>query len=111
MTLADIGTFLVSQTFLLFFFLPFAIIFVVMLAQLMLKSKGYAGTIPWNKTQREAYIAGVIGAIVTVAVTVNIGGPEVFVLYWRPLITTVITMPLAFAAAMGIFGLWYSTRK
>ena len=94
----------------LFFVLPFAVIFVAMLAQIAIRSKAYAGEIPWDDTQREAYIAAVIGAIVTVVVTVIIGGPEVFVLYWRPLITTVIMLPLGFAAALIVFGVWRKIR-
>lgn len=102
MTAADI---------LLFFVLPFAVMFVAMLLQMAIRSKGYAGAIPWDDTQREAYISAVIGAIVTVAVTVFIGGPEVFVLFWRPLITTVIMLPLAFAAALLVFSAWRAIRK
>ena len=95
----------------LFFVLPFAVMLVAMLAQIAIRSKSYAGEIPWDDTQREAYIAAVIAAIVTVAVTVYIGGPEVFVLFWRPLITTVIVLPLGFAAALILFGVWRAIRK
>ena len=95
----------------LFFVLPFAVTVVAMLAQMAIRSKAYAGEIPWNKTQREAYISAVIAAVVTVAVTVFIGGPEVFVLYWRPLITTVIVLPIGFAVALTIFGVWRKIRS
>ncbi len=95
----------------LFFVLPFVVMFVAMLVQMTIRSKSYAGAIPWDDTQREAYISAVIGAVVTVAVTVSIGGPEVFVLFWRPLITTVIMLPLAFAAALIVFGIWRAARK
>ena len=95
----------------LFFVLPFVVIFVAMLAQMSIRSKAYAGDIPWEDTQREAYISAVIAAIVTVVVTVIIGGPEVFVLYWRPLITTVIMLPLGFAAALIVFGVWHKIRS
>ncbi len=95
----------------LFFVLPFVIMFVAMLAQIAIRSKSYAGEIPWDDTQREAYIAAVIAAFVTVVVTVIIGGPEVFVLFWRPLITTVVVLPLSFAAALLAFGLWRAIRK
>lgn len=95
----------------LFFVLPFAVVVVAMLAQMAIRSRAYAGEIPWNNTQREAYISAVIAAVVTVAVTVNIGGPEVFVLYWRPLITTVIVLPLGFAVALTIFGVWRKVRS
>ncbi len=97
--------------FLLFFVLPFAVMFVAMLAQMSMRSKSYAGAIPWDDTQREAYIAAVISAIVTVVVTVSIGGPEVFVLFWRPLITTVIVLPIGFAAALIVFAIWRAIRK
>ncbi|NKB47912.1 MAG: hypothetical protein GKS02_00960 [Alphaproteobacteria bacterium] len=110
MTIADVLKFLTTDIFLVFFFLPFVVVVVVMLAQMAIRSKAYAGEIPWNDTQREAYIAGAIAAVVTVVVTVIIGGPEVFVLYWRPLITTVIVLPLGFAAALILFGVWRKVR-
>ena len=90
----------------LFFVLPLVIMFVAMLAQMAMRSKSYAGEIPWDDTQREAYIAGVVAAVVTVAVTLFIGGPETFVLFWRPLITTVIVLPVGFAAALFVFAGW-----
>lgn len=111
MTIADVLNFLTTQIFLVFFLLPFVVVVVAMLAQMAIRSKAYAGEIPWNDTQREAYISAVIAAIVTVAVTVIIGGPEVFVLYWRPLITTVIVLPLGFAVALTIFGVWRKIRS
>jgi hypothetical protein len=95
----------------LFFVLPFVIMFLAMLVQIAIRSKSYAGAIPWEDTQREAYIAAVIGAVVTVVVTLIIGGPEVFVLFWRPLITTVIVLPLSFAAALLTFAAWRAIRK
>jgi hypothetical protein len=106
MTGADIWQFLTGDIFWLFFLLPFVAMFVAMLAQMSLRSKSYAGDIPWDDTQREAYIGGVIAAAVTVAVTLYIGGPEPFVLFWRPLITTVIVLPLGFAAALFVFAGW-----
>lgn len=95
----------------LFFVLPLVVMFVAMLAQMAMRSKAYAGEIPWDDTQREAYIAAVIAAIVTVAVTVYIGGPETFVLYWRPLITTVIVLPIGFAAALFVFAGWRKIKS
>ncbi len=100
-----------TNDILLFFVLPFAVMFVAMLVQMAIRSKSYAGAIPWEDTQREAYIAAVVGAVVTVIVTVIIGGPELFVLFWRPLITTVIMLPLSFAAALIVFGGWRAIRK
>lgn len=94
-----------------FFALPLVVMFVAMLAQMAIRSKAYAGDIPWDDTQREAYIGGVISAIVTVGVTLYIGGPETFVLYWRPLITTVIVLPFGFAAALFAFALWRKFKK
>ncbi len=112
MTFADVLAFLTTQIFWVFFFLPFAIMFLAMLVQMAIRSKSYAaGAIPWDDTQREAYISAVIAAIVTVIVTVVIGGPEVFVLFWRPLITTVIVLPIGFAAALIAFGVWRAMRK
>ena len=82
-----------------------------MLGLMAIRSKSYAGEIPWEDTQREAYIAAVIAAIVTVGVTLVIGGPEMFVLFWRPLITTVIVLPFGFAAALFAFAGWRAIRK
>jgi hypothetical protein len=95
----------------LFFVLPLVVMFVAMLAQMAMRSKAYAGEIPWDDTQREAYIAAVIAAVITVAVTVFIGGPEVFVLFWRPLITTVIVLPIGFAAALFVFAGWRKIKS
>ena len=95
----------------LFFVLPLVVMFVAMLAQMAMRSKAYAGEIPWDDTQREAYIAGVVSAIVTVAVTLYIGGPETFVLFWRPLITTVIVLPVGFAAALFVFAGWRKIKS
>lgn len=95
----------------LFFVLPLVVMFVAMLAQMAMRSKAYAGEIPWDDTQREAYIAAVVAAIVTVAVTVYIGGPEMFVLFWRPLITTVIVLPIGFAAALFAFAGWRKIKS
>ncbi len=106
MTGADIWQFLTGDIFWLFFLLPFVTMFVAMLAQMGLRTKSYAGDIPWDDTQREAYISGVIATIITVAVTLFIGGPETFVLFWRPMITTVIVLPVGFAAALFAFVGW-----
>ena len=95
----------------LFFILPLVVMFVAMLAQMFIRSKSYAGEIPWDDTQREAYIAAVISAVVTVAVTLIIGGPEMFVLFWRPLITTVIVLPFGFALALFVFAGLKAIRK
>jgi len=111
MTSADIWKFLTGDIFWLFFLLPFVIMLVAMLAQMAIRSKAYAGDIPWDDTQREAYIAGVIAAIVTVGVTLFVGGPETFVLYWRPLITTVIVLPFGFAAALFVFAGWRKIKN
>ena len=110
MTIGDVFVFLGSKIFLLFFLLPFAIMFLAMLAQMTIRSKSYAGAIPWEDTQREAYIAAVIAAIVTVAATLFDGGPEMFVLFWRPLITTVIVLPIGFAAALFTVAIWKGTK-
>lgn len=109
--MADVLEFLATKDFLVLFLLPFAVVFVAMLGQMAIRSKNYAGDIPWEDAQREAYISVVISAIVTVAVTVTLGGPEVFVLYWRPLITTVIMLPFGFAAALIAFGIWHKLRR
>jgi len=111
MTGADIWKFLTGDIFWLFFLLPFVAMFVAMLAQIAIRSKAYAGDIPWDDTQREAYIGGVIAAIVTVGVTLIIGGPEMFVLFWRPLITTVIVLPFGFAAALFAFAGWRKIKS
>ncbi len=111
MTSADIWQFLIGRIFWLFFVLPLVVMFLAMLAQMAIRSKSYAGEIPWEDTQRDAYIAAVIAAIVTVGVTLVIGGPEMFVLFWRPLITTVIVLPFGFAAALFAFAGWRTIRK
>ena len=100
----------VTEVILQFFILPFVVIFLASLVQ-MGRRYGNLSSIPWFDTQREAYISLVIAAIVTVAVTLMIGGPELFVLYWRPLITTIIVLPIAFGAALITYGLWHRARR
>jgi hypothetical protein len=111
MIVADVLTFLSTKIFWLFFFLPFAIMTLAMLAQMAMRSKSYAGAIPWEDTQREAYISAVVAAVVTVSATLYIGGPEPFVLFWRPLITTVIVLPIGFAAALFAFAGWRKIKS
>ena len=101
----------VGGVLLQFFALPLVVIFICTLVLLINRYKDLRGDIPWVDTQREAYISLVVGAIVTVVVTLIIGGPELFVLYWRPLITTVITLPIGFGAALVVFGCWHKLRN
>jgi hypothetical protein len=82
-----------------------------MLAQMAMRSQSYAGEIPWEDTQREAYISAVVAAIVTVGATLFYGGPEPFVLFWRPLITTVIVLPVGFAVALFVFAGWRKVKS
>ena len=101
----------VTEVILQFFVLPFLVIFLASLIQMGMRYGNLSGDIPWFDTQREAYISLVLGAIVTVVVTLMIGGPEIFVLFWRPLITTVIMLPIAFGAALLTYGIWHRARR
>jgi|TARA_B110000014_G_scaffold248679_1_gene223256 hypothetical protein len=101
----------VTEVILQFFVLPFVVIFFASLFQMGIRYRNLSGDIPWFDTQREAYISLVLGAIVTVVVTLMIGGPEIFVLFWRPLITTVIMLPIAFGAALLTYGIWHRARR
>ena len=68
MTSDDVGGVLLQ-----FFALPLVVIFICTLVLLINRYKDLRGDIPWVDTQREAYISLVVGAIVTVVVTLIIG--------------------------------------
>jgi len=59
----------------------------------------------FNDLHREAYIGAVVTAIVTVIAFVVRGGPEPFVLFWMPLLSTVMVLPFGYAIALAISGL------
>lgn len=60
---------------------------------------------------REAYIAAVVAGAVTVILFVIRGGPEPFVLVWKPLLSTVMVLPFGYAAALLIGSVFGVTRK
>jgi hypothetical protein len=60
---------------------------------------------------REAYIAAVIAAAAAVVVFVIKGGPEPFVLFWKPLLSTVMVLPVGYALALFIGGVIGMTRR
>ena len=65
----------------------------------------------FDDLHREAYIAAIISAAVTIAVVVLRGGPEPFVLVWKPLLSTIMILPFGYAVALAIGSLTGMTRK
>ena len=62
--------------------------------------KGALGGTGWDDMHREAYVGAVVAGIVAVVVELVRGGPEIFVLIWNPLLTTVMVLPVAYAIAL-----------
>ncbi|MBO23075.1 MAG: hypothetical protein CMM26_11995 [Rhodospirillaceae bacterium] len=65
----------------------------------------------YDDLHREAYIAAIIAAAVTVVAFWIRGGPEPFVLVWKPLLSTVMTLPFGYAVALFIGGVSGITRN
>lgn len=59
----------------------------------------------FNDFHREAYIGGLITAIVTVIAFEIRGGPEPFVLVWMPLLSTIMILPFGYTIALVISNL------
>lgn len=65
----------------------------------------------YSDLHREAYVGALIAAVVTVIIFVMRGGPEPFVLVWKPLLSTVMMLPFGYALALAIGGMAGMTRS
>lgn len=65
----------------------------------------------YSDLHREAYVGALIAAAVTVIIFVMRGGPEPFVLVWKPLLSTVMMLPFGYALALAIGGMAGMTRS
>ncbi len=65
----------------------------------------------YKDLHREAYGGAIIAAVVTVVLFAMKGGPEPFVLVWKPLLSTVMMLPFGYAFALIIGGLMGTTRS
>ena len=94
-----------TNVFLILYVLPFAVMAIVMLAMNMMipsptdmtKTGRLAN---FNDFHREAYVGAIAAAIASVVVFHIRGGPEPFVLFWMPLLSTVMILPFGYAAAL-----------
>lgn len=106
-----------TNMFLLLFILPFAVmaISILVLNKILPASHGddkRTGRLAnFDDFHREAYIGALLAAVVSVIAFEIRGGPEPFVLIWLPLLSTVIILPLGYAAALFIGGMLGMTRQ
>ncbi len=106
-----------TNMFLILFILPFAVMAISMLVlnKVLPASHGddrRTGRLAkYDDFHREAYIGAILAAVASVVVFEIRGGPEPFVLIWLPLLSTVIILPLAYAAALLIGGMLGMTRQ
>ena len=102
---------------LILFILPFAVMVISMLVlnKVLPASHGderRTGRLAnYDDFHREAYVGALLAALVSVIAFEIRGGPEPFVLIWLPLLSTVIILPLGYAAALVIGGMLGMTRQ
>jgi hypothetical protein len=65
----------------------------------------------YSDMHREAYIAAIVAAVVTIVVFKLRGGPEPFVLVWMPILSTIMILPFGYAIALGIASMMGMTRR
>jgi len=106
-----------TNMFLILFILPFAVMAISMLVlnKVLPASHGddrRTGRLAnYDDFHREAYIGAILAAVVAIIAFEIRGGPEPFVLIWLPLLSTVIILPLGYAAALIIGGMLGMTRQ
>jgi len=65
----------------------------------------------YDDLHREAYLAAIVAAVVTIVVFLLRGGPEPFVLFWKPLLSTIMILPFGYALALIVGGMMGMTRR
>jgi hypothetical protein len=65
----------------------------------------------YSDLHREAYIAAIVAAVVTIIAFEIRGGPEPFVLVWKPLISTIMILPFGYGVALAIASVMGMTRR
>lgn len=65
----------------------------------------------YDDLHREAYLAAIVAAVVTIVVFEIRGGPEPFVLVWMPLLSTIMVVPFGYAIALFIGNAMGMTRR
>lgn len=108
--------FLTSTEHQILFILPFVVMTVATLALRAVLPKAdnshQSGRMAaYDDLHREAYIAAIIAAVVTVIAFEIRGGPEPFVLVWKPLLSTVMILPFGYAIALFVGGVTGMTRN
>ncbi|MBN43579.1 MAG: hypothetical protein CL573_08860 [Alphaproteobacteria bacterium] len=108
--------FFASTEYQILFILPFVVMTLATLAlRSVLPTAGNSNQTgrmaAYDDLHREAYIAAIISAVVTVIAFEIRGGPEPFVLVWKPLLSTVMILPFGYAVALFIGGVSGMTRR
>ena len=108
--------FLATTEHQILFILPFVIMTVATLALRFVlppadNSHQSGRMAAYDDLHREAYVGAIIAAAITVVIFVMRGGPEPFVLVWKPLLSTVMMLPFGYAVALFIGGVSGMTRK
>lgn len=98
------------------FILPFIVMTVATLALQRLLPKAdnshQSGRMAaYDDLHREAYIAAIVAAVITIVAFEIRGGPEPFVLIWKPLLSTIMILPFGYAAALFVGGVSGMTRN
>jgi len=65
----------------------------------------------YSDMHREAYIGAVIASVITIGAFMLRGGPEPFVLVWKPLLSTVMVLPFGYGVALAIASVTGMTRR
>ncbi|MGB0572869.1 MAG: hypothetical protein ACPGQM_12580 [Alphaproteobacteria bacterium] len=108
--------FLATPEYQILFILPFVVMTVATLALRSVLPKAdnshQSGRMAaYDDLHREAYIGAIISAVVTVVAFEIRGGPEPFVLVWKPLLSTVMILPFGYGVALFIGGVTGMTRN
>ena len=65
----------------------------------------------YSDMHREAYIGAIVASVVTIGVFMVRGGPEPFVLVWKPLLSTIMILPFGYGVALAIASVTGMTRR
>ncbi|MDA0787550.1 MAG: hypothetical protein O3B37_14795 [Proteobacteria bacterium] len=65
----------------------------------------------YSDMHREAYIGAIVASVVTIGVFMLRGGPEPFVLVWKPLLSTIMILPFGYGFALAIASVTGMTRR
>ncbi len=111
-----VANFFANPENLILFVLPFAVMTLVTLGlkpilptEKVARKTGRLAA--YSDMHREAYIAAIVAAVVTIVVFELRGGPEPFVLVWMPLLSTIMILPFGYGVALAIASAMGMTRR